>query len=218
VEHGFLRDSLGVFTTLDPSLSTTVTEASGINNSGQIVGVFGIDPLAVNGHLDGFLRDSLGVYSTLVAPGSIFTEARGINDAGVIVGRYDDAGGVEHGFLWDSLGLGVFTTFDPVGSTFTAALGINDAGVIVGTFIDSTGQHGFLRDNLGVFTTLDPSVTAIYGINDASQLVGQFNDVIGGSHAFLATQAIPEPETYAMLLAGLGLTGFFARRRKQRAA
>lgn len=32
------------------------------------------------------------------------------------------------------------------------------------------------------------------------------------------TAAIPEPETYAMLLAGLGLLGFMARRRKQKAA
>jgi hypothetical protein len=30
--------------------------------------------------------------------------------------------------------------------------------------------------------------------------------------------AVPEPETYAMLLAGLGLLGFAARRRKQQAA
>jgi len=28
---------------------------------------------------------------------------------------------------------------------------------------------------------------------------------------------VPEPETYAMLLAGLGLVGFMARRRKQNA-
>jgi hypothetical protein len=28
--------------------------------------------------------------------------------------------------------------------------------------------------------------------------------------------AVPEPETYAMLLAGLGLMGFVARRRKQK--
>jgi hypothetical protein len=30
--------------------------------------------------------------------------------------------------------------------------------------------------------------------------------------------AIPEPETYAMLLAGLGLLGFMAKRRKQKLA
>ena len=32
-----------------------------------------------------------------------------------------------------------------------------------------------------------------------------------------STPPIPEPETYAMLLAGLGLIGFAARRRKQKA-
>ena len=35
--------------------------------------------------------------------------------------------------------------------------------------------------------------------------------------AFSAISAIPEPETYAMLLAGLGLVGFMARRRKDSA-
>jgi len=34
----------------------------------------------------------------------------------------------------------------------------------------------------------------------------------------LPVAAVPEPETYAMLLGGLGLMGFIARRRKQAAA
>ena len=43
----------------------------------------------------------------------------------------------------------------------------------------------------------------------------------GGSYAYLLTPCdicpvaqVPEPETYAMFMAGLGLMGFMARRRK----
>lgn len=38
-----------------------------------------------------------------------------------------------------------------------------------------------------------------------------------GARDFVLFTAVPEPETYAMLLAGLGLMGFAARRRKQAA-
>ena len=41
---------------------------------------------------------------------------------------------------------------------------------------------------------------------------------LGGTPAFLPFVPVPEPETYAMMLAGLGLMGFIARRRKQNAA
>ncbi len=42
-------------------------------------------------------------------------------------------------------------------------------------------------------------------------------DTVSGSVNFTVA-AIPEPETYAMMLAGLGLMGFMARRRKQKPA
>jgi len=42
-------------------------------------------------------------------------------------------------------------------------------------------------------------------------------DTITASTNF-TVNAIPEPETYAMMLAGLGLMGFVARRRKQKVA
>lgn len=50
------------------------------------------------------------------------------------------------------------------------------------------------------------------------------NIQVNANHYFNATNvagyvsAVPEPETYAMLLAGLGLVGFMARRRKNKAA
>ena len=40
----------------------------------------------------------------------------------------------------------------------------------------------------------------------------------GGGNATFAVSAVPEPDTYGMLLAGLGLFGFIARRRRQKAA
>lgn len=56
--------------------------------------------------------------------------------------------------------------------------------------------------------------------NIPAEAFGMFN---GGTYVTSATTGffamavapIPEPETYAMLLAGLGLVGFIARRRKQ---
>lgn len=44
------------------------------------------------------------------------------------------------------------------------------------------------------------------------------SDSITSFREFTVTAAIPEPETYAMMLAGLGLMGFVARRRKQKQA
>lgn len=44
----------------------------------------------------------------------------------------------------------------------------------------------------------------------------EINGVMGLRGDYTPSQAVPEPETYAMLLAGLGLLGFAARRRKQK--
>ncbi len=54
------------------------------------------------------------------------------------------------------------------------------------------------------------------GINDHGAIVGTaINPLLGinDGHAFLLSP-VPEPETYAMLLAGLGLIGMVAYRRK----
>jgi len=66
----------------------------------------------------------------------------------------------------------------------------------------------------------------IYDWNSTGRTFVGFEDLYGGGdfdyddHMFSFTNvnAIPEPETYAMLLAGLGLLGFAARRRKLKQA
>ncbi len=54
----------------------------------------------------------------------------------------------------------------------------------------------------------------VLGYNDSAgqATLGDWDDFVIG------VNPVPEPETYAMLLAGLGLMGFVARRRKQSAA
>jgi probable HAF family extracellular repeat protein len=99
--HGLLFDQ-GIYSTIDVPGSTS-TSASGINNSGQIVGSYDVAG-PYNSH--GFLLDS-GNYTTLDVPGSTGTYATGINKTGQIVGHYRDAAGNVHGFLFDS---GSYTT------------------------------------------------------------------------------------------------------------
>lgn len=54
-------------------------------------------------------------------------------------------------------------------------------------------------------TTQPPFVLAINGYSNIPQ---------SGYHGSISVTAVPEPETYAMLLAGLGVMGTIARRRK----
>lgn len=56
------------------------------------------------------------------------------------------------------------------------------------------------------------------GIANASFMLSPFDPGAGNTTTFTVTQVptIPEPETYAMLLAGLGLMGVIARRRNNK--
>ena len=65
----------------------------------------------------------------------------------------------------------------------------------------------------GFSTVADDSISLAY---DIGTIAPGATVTLGYSYTFAA--AVPEPETYAMLLAGLGLMGFVARRRQRNAA
>ena len=70
------------------------------------------------------------------------TIVRGINDAGQIVGGYEDAKQVWHGFIYSG---GTYTTIDDPLGTNSIVTGITDSGEIAGSYEDSKGvEHGFV--------------------------------------------------------------------------
>ena len=119
--------------------------------------------------------------------------------------------------LWDPEANTI--TFDFRGSTWC---GIN---ILVGCNPAGSGIFdGFrLTDSTNAFTSVSYTSTGPM-LFQVSLVAGQIlvnvdGDGTGvGTDLTLTVNSVPEPETYAMLVAGLGLLGLTARRRKQKAA
>jgi hypothetical protein len=139
VQSGFVSIG-GVITEFTiPNASNTL--AYQINASGQAAGYY-ID--SSDGLTHGYYRDSDGsIVSPIDPAGSVGTIVFGNNDKNWIVGRYADAGGLTHGFVF--IPPDQYLTYDFPGSTFTSLNGINKRGLIVGRYLDASGiEHGIL--------------------------------------------------------------------------
>ena len=201
-----------------------------INDAGEMVGGANFSGVWTPTRWDGTTLTQLDML--LGSKGSI---ANAINNSGQIVG-WDGNFIIDHAVMWSGT---TETVLNPLYSGGTSgALGNNDAGQIVGYSTDNTGARHATIWNGTTPTDLNSYLDAAAvdagwvldnanDINNSGWIVGQaHNDRLGiGGHAFvLADHAyvtlfppvtvVPEPETYAMFMAGLGLMGFIARRRK----
>jgi probable HAF family extracellular repeat protein len=205
-ESIMLRDRRGRITSFDVP-GGRGTEATDINDRGQIVGTYSEDTPIVNNSARprAYLLDRLGrgEFTRIDFPDAAVTVAAGVNNRGQVVGGYLDANGTPHGYRWDK---GRFTTIDVPGAVGTMLGDINDRGEIVGVYSDdpddptgATGVHGFLLSR-GDFTTFDaPGVplTQPSAINNRGQVVGStVSDPAGTElHGFLLAAGPAGPFT-----------------------
>jgi uncharacterized membrane protein len=184
--RGFLMSRSGRITKIDVP-GAVVTNPLGVNDRGQVVGSWvGPDakPDPIFGQLKpahGFVWQS-GRFRTFDVPGSITTAGYEINNRGWIVGNYEDADRVLHGYL---LRDGKFTAIDhPRASrqpdtTGTRVVGIDDRGRLVGSYGDQDGLIHAWRWEKGRFTDLEPPgglQAEASQINNRGQIVGRYLD------------------------------------------
>jgi probable HAF family extracellular repeat protein len=177
-----------------------------INNRGQIAG----------NSLDyAFVSDGTKEGTTNLAPlaGNSTSSALAINGAGEIAGwaYFGNPASAYHPFIINADHT-KFTDLGTLGGSNGQALGIDDAGQVVGSADTADGQrHAFVTGPHGTgMTDLNSLVHLPFGniLTDATGINNRGQIIVVG--------IIPEPETYAMLMAGLALVAFMSRRKKEK--
>jgi len=106
------------------------------------------------------------------------------------------------------------------GPVVAGGLNFTFADLFQGTAVGNGGGSGDFTSYavLGTFAgsvftpfTAGGAYDLVLGFNDGLRVDADFDDMVVG----LKVTAVPEPETYALLLAGIGAVGFIARRRQR---
>ncbi|WGG49152.1 PEP-CTERM sorting domain-containing protein [Rugamonas sp. DEMB1] len=221
-QHAFsYRD--GVATDLG-TLGADYSVANGVNSAGRVVGTVSTYRQGGSVTERAFVYDN-GNMSALRILGSDVSVANAVNDAGNIVGKYTAGDASEHAYLYVN---GSATDLGTIGGAFSEALGVNDAGSVVGVASTADGGqlHAFLYAgnqmldlNALVLQNYGFTVRGAYSINEKGQIAAYGCKLMDCQAILLdPLTAVPEPASYAMLLAGLGLVGLARRRFQPRRA
>lgn len=162
------------------TLGGDTSQAFGINNKGQVVGLAKLDAQIHHAFFwDGETMTDLGTL------GGKLSAALGINDAGQVVGESQTANEASHAFLWQN---GSIQDMGTLGGDDSSAWGINNAGQVVGAAQNEDYYRAFvwqngLMEDLG---TLGGDMSNAYDVNNAGQIVGQARlPGNAAEHAFL---------------------------------
>ena len=132
-----------------------------------------------------------------------------------IANRYDGGFGPTHGGI-----IGAYDVYDSNGvEIISSFITPNDQGVSGATGIAFDGTNYFVsdisNDRLLEYSGLGVFMTSIDLSGNPNPFTGRLlEDLSAVGNTIDNPPPIPEPETYALFMVGLGLMGFIARRRK----
>ena len=178
------------------TLGGTYSEASGINDSGQVVGYSTIVGNAIN---HAFLYSAnamtdLGALDVGTNSPANNSSASGINARGQIAGTsniFDNS--ASHAVLYSRSGI---TDLGTLGGFYSRGMGINSSGQVVGvSFTADSVEHAFLYsgDVMTDLGTLGGTESSASDINDSGQVVGS---------SFIAPDQVGQQARHAFLYSG----------------
>jgi probable HAF family extracellular repeat protein len=207
---------LGTFVAPGGAFTVHSSDATGINDRGQIVG----NTSSPRFRQEAFLWTERREMIPLGTLGGDFSMASDINNFGHVVGQSSTAEGDTHAFLWTpGRGMRDLGALNEPGFTFSQSAGINDLVRVTGltTTPDSEFGHAFLWSPRRGMEDLDAGSedTASQGqeLNETGKIVGAFSigespihaavwqrgrprlDLTAGSPLFSAARAINNPGT-----------------------
>ena len=194
-----------------------------VNSRGDVAGASNID-----GNLRNHAVKWIGDGVTLLDDGgpSSNSIAWSISENGLVAGsvRLTGQGNQDWATFWGS---GTTPTFipRPSNATYSQAFGVNSGGFVVGEDNTAFIWHADFG-RLALNTLISPgsgwNLLTATAINDAGQIVG-FGFKGGAVRSYFlnpldgfGVSTVPEPASWAMLIAGFGLVGAAMRRRKDR--
>lgn len=196
------------------------SHAHAISDKGKIVGD---SQIGKTGQTHATLWDGTHVVDLGTLPSGKFSYALDINNSGQAIGYSgtDIIGFNSHAVMWDT---GNIVDMGTLGGDISRAFAINDYGQAVGESYTTghSNPHAFLWQHaqmIDLNSLLDQNaidagwiLESAVDINNNGQIIGvAYNAINHQTTQFLLTPAtlpIPEPQTYCMLLVGLGLIGF----------
>ena len=184
--------------------------ATDINDAGVIVGRSHVDENYFATHA--FIYEN-GVMTDLGVPaGATSSAALSVSEDGSVLGRAYLPNGTAKSFLYHD---GVTTDLSGIFTRTVADM--NGSGTILGEsnegFLLYNKQGQVVNLSLEVAQTTGSTLSQVFAIGDNGTVGAEICNGLGCTLALMIPSPVPEPETYGMLLAGLGVVGWVGRRR-----